>query len=159
MSYPYILAILDAELDRLYRARTLLTSTTEPDSKPRKQKMQRVEVPAEVAIDAAVPATPPPVLAAEPAQPVVTHVVSKGRPVRRYQRRSTPVAKVSSLPASALSGVVPAGPVYVSAAQVRVAQAQKEAADAAQTDAANPAASEIPTAAMLTQRWLSSPGA
>ncbi len=175
MSYPYILAILDAELDRLYQARELLASSPEPIIKLRKQKTQYAE---------ALPDTGPDrteslpleevLMLAETLEPAVLEerlclpLLEADESARRKPRaRQTAThgtresvtrkaGKASPQAASALSGPVPARPVYVSAADMRRTQEQKEAEVA---PVAGTGAGDMPTAAMLTQRWLSSHGA
>ena len=119
----------------------------------------------------------------QPAAPSATHLVtaadapapsaiSQPEPqlIRRIRRGvrglrpSTPKAAAKSpakapaeATATALGGMVPAGPVFVPAEQIRLAQAQREQAQATEQKAEDRAAAAPLTAEMLAQKWLLRP--
>ena len=163
MSMPYssILAIIDANLDRLQKARKLLTQQAEafeqmPAPKRRGRAATRAVI-ATASVTQPAPEAQPQAAAPVVAEPmplvaeaaIVPRVV---KPMRKRRETSYPV-KPSAFGLSALAGAVPATPVYVSADRVREIQAQKRTADQAAA-VAQAALSEVPTAEMLSRRWL-----
>jgi hypothetical protein len=166
MEYARILALIDAEVERLQKARQLIASSFFTPEKPGKRKSLRpvpraaVEVTRVKDLPAAPPVAPPvapvapvapPVAAVAPEAPVETTVVRRKRAVRVTRRAKSPVSK----PATAgferpLSGAVPAAPVFVSAQQMREIDAQKQAEQSAPA----PASKESLTPELLAQRWL-----
>ena len=167
MEYARILALIDAEVERLQKARQLIASSFFTPEKPGKRKSLRpvpraaVEVTRVKELPAAPPVAPPvappapPVASATaPVAPVKTTAVRRKRAVNVTRRAKPPVSK----PATAaferpLSGAVPAAPVFVSAQQMREIDAQKQAQQAEQ-NLPGPASKESLTPELLAQRWL-----
>ncbi len=157
MPYARILALIDAEVARLQRARQLLASTYAPVKKTKKGAS-----PTSVTLRPSAPEVAERETVAPPQKnPVAAAAIAKTRRkrARLSPRRERPVVvkppAVDSEP-KALGGVVPATPVFVSAEQIRQAQVQKHPAPALeQTDLA-PAATDSLTAEMLKQKWLRS---
>jgi hypothetical protein len=127
MTRTEIIAQLDAEINLLERARDILAaplsnfkSVSTRTAKPRVSAKSRKQtaIPAAPAATPpqarAVVAPPPPPVAAEPQVRVVP-------PRRRMERRQLQSDKMGKSPA-ALSGLVPAGPVVVSANEARKVQ-------------------------------------
>ncbi len=135
MSYPEVIALIDAELERLHSARALLFSPDEART-PQKGKADLLEA-LEQKPDTSV---------AE----IVAQTMPEPRKIAPRQRRERRIARGRSKEATALSNSVSSGPVYVSAAAVRSKDAVKEGA------AAPP--QETLTPEMLTRRWLNASG-
>ena len=200
MSYPRIVAAIDAELERLRLARLLLTNpsaeptaTAETGRRPKTRRpveeMLRpvhvsgnpepypMPVPAEkprivtqmslkspqwtattpvagqaegTAASAAAPSTPQ--LIAD--QPVIAPRIMPAR-AQRSTRQPRTAIRTALQAAGALAGQVPATPVYVSAAQMRTTRDAREALDSTPASRAAAALAEVPTAEMLSRRWLS----
>jgi hypothetical protein len=126
-----IIAELDAELERLERARDYLTAALQGLKNrfphpvgikvPRKSRKQPAVVSVEVATISPQPeaalAEPPAAQSTEPTEPQIHRVP----PRRRVERRGAQQDKPGRSPA-ALSGQVPAGPVAVSANEARKIQ-------------------------------------
>ncbi len=123
-----IIAQLDAELERLERARDYLTAALEGSRSrflnqveikvPRKSRKQ----PAVVSLEVAPIRPEPEEVAAEPAATNAAEPqVHRVPPRRRVERRGAQHDKLGRSPA-ALSGLVPAGPVAVSANEARKIQ-------------------------------------
>lgn len=157
MPYARILALIDAEVARLQRARQLLASTYAPIKKTKKGAAPNSVMPRPAAPEVAKRET-----SASPQKspaPTVAIVKIRRKRAKLSPRRERPAIvkpqAVDSEP-KALGGVVPATPVFVSAEQIRQAQVQKQPAPASeQTDLA-PAATDSLTAEMLKQKWLRS---
>lgn len=158
MRYARILALIDAELECLKKVRQLIApSVVSPGIARRKALPLRAPIPAtaesakiEVAkIIAKIEETaaPPQVLKLEAARPA--------RSWRAVRRKTPPVRKPAIEPvATALGGVVPAAPVFVSAEQIRQTQAQKQQAETPDESAFNEKTADPLTAEMLMQKWL-----
>jgi hypothetical protein len=155
MPYARILALIDAEVARLQRARQLLASTYAPIKKIKKGAAPTSVTPRPAAPDVVERE----MVAAPQKSPIAAATVAKTRRkrTRLSPRKERPAivktAVVDSEP-KALGGVVPATPVFVSAEQIRQAQVQKQP-DPEQSDLA-PAATDSLTAEMLKQKWLRS---
>jgi hypothetical protein len=174
MEYARILALIDAEVERLQKARQLIASSFFTPEKPGKRQSLRpvpraaVEVtrvkelpaapqvapPVVASVSPAAAPLAPPAAAVAPVAPVETTVVRRKRAVNVTRRAKPPVSK----PATAgferpLSGAVPAAPVFVSAQQMREIDAQKQAQQAEQ-NLPGPASKESLTPELLAQRWL-----
>jgi hypothetical protein len=154
MRYARILALIDAEVDRLQRARQLLASTYTASS-PAPKKTQRRTAPASarpVTVDEAISKEPstPPQNTVRPATPVLP---KRLKPVTRRER-TVVVKPAAEASAKALGGAVPVTPVFVSAEQVRQAQLQKQQEQATEQGAVSPATSDSLTAEVLKQKWL-----
>jgi hypothetical protein len=129
MTRSEIIAQLDAEIDLLLRARDILAAPlSDFKNAPTRQAKTKVSAknpkkPKQPAIAAAPVATPPQARAVVPAppQPVKEPQVRVVPPRRRLERRQLQTDKIAKSPA-ALSGLVPAGPVAVSADEARKVQ-------------------------------------
>jgi hypothetical protein len=167
MEHARILALIDAEVERLQKARQLIASSFFTPEKPRKRKSPRLVAPAAVEIarvkelPAAPPVAPPvappapPVASVTaPVAPVERTVVRRRRAVNVTRRAKPPVSKPATAASERpLSGAVPAAPVFVSAQQMRDIDAQKQAQQAEQS-LSGPASKESLTPELLAQRWL-----
>jgi hypothetical protein len=130
MTRTEIIAQLDAEIDLLLRARDILAAPLS-DFKiaPTRQAKTKVSAktpkkPKQPAIAAAPAASAPQakaVVAPPPPEPVKEPQVRVVPPRRRMERRQLQTDKAGKSPA-ALSGLVPAGPVAVSADEARKVQ-------------------------------------
>ena len=136
MSYPKVIAILDAQLERLRAARAVLTA--KPNGR---RATDGVDDLVEVTLESAGVSLPP----AQPSPVEPRRIAAR----QKRERRSTPRKKHAGEETAALRGLVPAAPVYVSAAKVRSAQQEKEEQNAP------PAEPEL-TAEILSHRWLRS---
>jgi hypothetical protein len=122
-----IISQLDAEIDLLLRARDILAAPLSYfKSAPARQAKTKVSAkkPKQPAIAAASAATrlqTPVVVAPPPPQPAPEPQVRRVPPKRRMERRQLQTEKAGKSPA-ALSGLVPAGPVAVSANEARKVQ-------------------------------------
>src|SRR5271168_3094889 len=126
MTRTEIIAQLDAEIDLLLRARDILAAPlSDFKNVPARKVKTKVSAkkPKQPAVAAAPAATPPQARAAVPAppQPVKEPEVRIVPPRRRVERRQLQTDKIAKSPA-ALSGLVPAGPVAVSADEARKVQ-------------------------------------
>jgi hypothetical protein len=124
MTRSEIIAQLDAEIDLLLRARDILAaplstfkSVSTPKSKTRVSAKNRKQ-PAVAVAPAATRLQSPEVAAPPPPQPTPEPQVRRVPPKRRMERRQLQTDKVGKS-AAALSGLVPAGPVVVSADEAR----------------------------------------
>jgi hypothetical protein len=149
MDYSHIVALIDAYIDRLQRARKLLAPVHASPTSSRKKAVKRsasslaliaIEVERPLAQSLEIHPSPTP-----PAPRVI--------PPARLRRKSTVVR--SSVPAvkTALGGNVPVAPVVVSAEQVRLQQAHREASP---TPEQKLDAMEIEAISVdaLTRKWL-----
>jgi hypothetical protein len=129
MTRTEIIAQLDAEIDLLLRARDILAAPlSDFKNAPTRQAKTKVSAktpkkPKQPAIAAAPAATAPQAKAvvAPPPEPVKEPQVRVVPPRRRMERRQLQTDKAGKSPA-ALSGLVPAGPVAVSADEARKVQ-------------------------------------
>ena len=129
MTRTEIIAQLDAEIDLLLRARDILAAPLSAfKNAPTRQAKTKVSAktpkkPKQPAIAAAPAATPPQAKAvvAPPPEPVKEPQVRVVPPRRRMERRQLQTDKNAKSPV-ALSGLVPAGPVAVSADEARKVQ-------------------------------------
>ena len=129
MTRTEIIAQLDAEIDLLLRARDILAAPlSDFKNAPTRQAKTKVSAktpkkPKQPAIAAAPAASAPQAKAvgAPPPEPVKEPQVRVVPPRRRMERRQLQTDKVGKSPA-ALSGLVPAGPVAVSADEARKVQ-------------------------------------
>ncbi len=143
MSYPNILKLIDADLDRLYQARQIITSphfSPEPVTPPEQQSADEVSLPAEQAAE----------IPLAPAERVPTILKPRRTRVAGVRPRKTAQSDGALQQARALGGAVPALPVYVAATQLRQEQARRDAAPGFRPQ-------DAPlTAEALAQRWLQS---
>jgi hypothetical protein len=126
MTRTEIIAQLDAEIDLLQRARDILAAPlSDFKNVPTRKAKTKVSAkkPKQPAVAAAPAATPVQVRAAVPAPPAPAKEpeVRIVPPRRRLERRQLQTDKIAKSPA-ALSGLVPAGPVAVSADEARKVQ-------------------------------------
>jgi hypothetical protein len=130
MTRTEIIAQLDAEIDLLLRARDILAAPlSDFKNAPTRQAKTKVSAktpkkPKQPAIAAAPAASAPQakaVVAPPPPEPVKEPQVRVVPPRRRMERRQLQTDKAGKSPA-ALSGLVPAGPVAVSADEARKVQ-------------------------------------
>jgi hypothetical protein len=125
MTRTEIIAQLDAEIDLLLRARDILAAPlSDFKNVPTRKVKTKVSAkkPKQPAVAAAPAATPPQARAAVPAppEPAKEPQVRVVPPRRRLERRQLQADKSKS--PAALSGLVPAGPVAVSADEARKVQ-------------------------------------
>jgi hypothetical protein len=122
-----IIAQLDAEINLLLRARDILAAPlSDFKTAPARQAKTNVSAkkpkqPAIAAAPAAIRLQTPIVVAPPPPQPTPEPQVRRVPPKRRMERRQLQAEKAGKSPA-ALSGLVPAGPVAVSANEARKVQ-------------------------------------
>jgi hypothetical protein len=151
MQYVRILALIDAELDRLQEARQLLASLLlVPRDVQKRTPPARRPAASRVAKEEQSPALPQ--------EPAVQTEIARPKRVRRAPLREKPaVRKPAAAPLpSALGGSVPVAPVFVSAEVIRQAIAQKQQAQAIETTRSNEAASDPLTSELLARKWLHS---
>jgi hypothetical protein len=128
MTRTEIIVQLDAELDRLERARDYLTAALKT-SKSRFLSKVEIKLPRKSRKPVSVPPVvlaaksqqPLPVAAAPTPSPVAEPQIHRVPPRRRVERRQ-PQADKLARSGAALSGLVPAGPVAVSANEARKQQ-------------------------------------
>jgi hypothetical protein len=122
-----IIAQLDAEIVLLQRARDILSAPlTDFKNAPARQAKTKVSAkkrkqPSVAVAPAATRLQSPVVVTAPPPQPTPEPQIRRVPPKRRMERRQLQTEKVGKSPA-ALSGLVPAGPVVVSADEARKLQ-------------------------------------
>ena len=158
MPYSSIIALIDVHLDRLHKARTLLTSTLGPDAADPASpaRAARKAAPAHVApavdalpLDAApLPEAAEAAVHEEPAKVAVQRLPAARLP--RGRRQTARKIGHADPTLSALGGTVPAAPVYVSAKQVRDERTTQPSLTAATI------LQDAPTVEMLARRWLTS---
>jgi hypothetical protein len=154
MRYARILALIDAEVDRLQRARQLLASTYTATTATVPKKTQRRTAPTSVrpvTVDAGTSKEPStPLQNTDHPAPVLP------KRLKPVTRRAKPVVvrPAAEASAKALGGAVPVTPVFVPAEQIRQAQLQKQQEQATEQGAITPATSDSLTAEVLKQKWL-----
>ncbi|RRA47959.1 hypothetical protein [Acidipila sp. EB88] len=164
MSYPSIIAIIDARLERLETARALLLASPVlrpvPMTKPaRSARLAKSDASSQSLVDleevqevlSQVAGTAEPLLSPPGAeqQELLPEVIQTTLHPMRKRREVRAVSKPQPLAPSALSGPAPSTPVYVPAEKVRDAQVR-----IASRLAAAAAPNEAITAEMLSRRWL-----
>jgi hypothetical protein len=145
MTRTEIIAQLDAEIDLLLRARDILAAPlSDFKNVPTRKAKTKVSAkkPKQPATAAAPATTPPQARAVVPAppQPAKEPEVRIVPPRRRLERRQLQSDRIAKSPA-ALSGLVPAGPVVVSADEAR--KVQERSAPPAPTPLVEEVRSEI----------------
>jgi hypothetical protein len=116
-----VIAQIDSEISRLERARDYLVAAL-AESKSISTRKAKTKIPAKTRkrVEAPPPATVAPVTAAAPVPPPqLEPQVHRVPPKRRMERRQLTADKS---PAAALRGLVPVGPVVVSANEARKMQ-------------------------------------
>lgn len=153
MHYPRLLALIDAELDRLHKARLLLASSLGSPETGAKKRTSSGGRPAKTEIATPQPIAPLSKKATSPQETVLQAGAIPRSPARQV-RRSRPAPRTPLAPAflSPLGGVVPSDPVFVSAQQVQERNSTRQATQAAEPG--NPSVTDDRTAELLRQRWL-----
>jgi len=153
MQYARILALIDAEVERLQKARQLLLSSLTTLRTAQKKRPQRLIRP--VASEVAKAQVSPPVPQVSLAAPtVVRHKPAKKEP--RGERPSVSKPAVAAVSENPLGGMVPTAPVFVSAQHIRETQAQRQPMQPAGQSHFPSSADESVTAEQLSRRWLHS---
>ncbi len=158
MNFPHIVALLDEELERLQRARTIL-STLHPIQLPKQERAPRSAKPASAAVS---PDKGAPVVQAEaPAEPAPAPepgIVRADKQVRRA-RRSRPAAPKSTepKPSGPLGPSAHSRPVFVRAELLTPRSTSASAKSAGSRHGVG--VSPVLSAEALAKRWLSTPSA
>lgn len=152
MQYARILALIDAEVERLQKARQLLASSFSPIEETRNKKS-----PPSVHFAASEMAKvhdSPAVLQGSTIAPPVM----REKRARRARQQKTPSVSKPAVAAwkTPLGAVVPAAPVFVSAEQIRKTRAQRQPMIRTGQGAFHSASNEPLTAESLAKRWLHS---
>jgi hypothetical protein len=154
MHYPRILALIDAELDRLHRARLLLASYLGSSGRAAKKRTGSRGRPAIREITRAKQTTSSPNEGKSHQDPRLHAKAIPRRKTRQVRRTDRPTTRAPIAPRSAgpLAGVVPSGPVFVSARQVQELHSARQTSQAPDHD--SPSATDNLTPEFLRQRWL-----
>jgi hypothetical protein len=150
MRYARILALIDAEVERLQKARQLLASSFSPIEKTRKRKsLPSVH---SVASEIAKVQDSPAVFHGS----AIASAVVREKRARRVPQRKTPSVIKPAVAAlrTPLGAVVPAAPVFVSAEQIRKTRAQRQPLIRTGQSAFHSASNESLTVELLAKRWL-----
>jgi hypothetical protein len=152
MRYARILALIDAEVERLQKARQLLAPSFSPIEKTRNRK-SRPSVHSAASKIAKVQDYPA-VLQGSTIAPAVM----RAKRARRAPQQKTPSVSKPAVAAlkTPLGAVVPAAPVFVSAEQIRKTRAQRQPMIRTGQSAFHSASNESLTAESLAKRWLHS---
>jgi hypothetical protein len=118
MTRTEVIAQLDAEIGLLQRARDILAA---PLTDFRNGRKAKTKLPRTNRKQPAIAAAPPAMVAPPSPQPNPEPQVQHVPPKRRMERRQLQTDKVGRFPA-ALSGLVPTGPIAVSADEARKVQ-------------------------------------
>lgn len=154
MDYPRLLALIDAELDRLRRARLLLASSLGSAEKAaRKRALSGARRTIRAVPETKQIASLPEETGAQPEPVPETEAVPRKqtKPVRRRSRPATQAATAAAF-VSPLAGIFPSVPVFVTARKVQEMHSARQAA--ATPEAGDPQATENLSAEVLRQRWL-----
>ncbi len=151
MHYPRILALIDAELDRLHRARLLLASSLGSPERATKKKTSSGGRPPRREITKAKQIAPSPKETEEPVLPIEVIPRKRTRQVPRRSRAATRTLTAAPF-VSPLAGVVPSGPVFVSARQVQELHSARQTNQA--PEHGDPSATDNLTPERLRQKWL-----
>jgi hypothetical protein len=158
MPYTRILSLIDAELDRLQRARQLLASFFTPTEKAHENTFKKPRKRTSTA--------PIHSVTAEITKEQASKSVAQGsglqddaaliERVRKAQRRKRlPVKMVPALPsANPLCGVIPERPIFVPAKHLREAEARRQREQTPDESTLSSASADLPTAEFLRQKWL-----
>ena len=151
MQYVHILALIDADLERLKKVRLLLTTLDTPP-KGTQKRARNPPVPSKT-LRTAEGQKP-----AAPALQIDEHEVSQRENARPAMRLKKPaVSKLSVTPlATPLGGLVPTGPIFIPAELIRQKQSQSRQESVMERGASGPAAIVPLTAELLTRRWIRS---
>jgi hypothetical protein len=150
MQYLRILALIDAEVERLQKARQLLARSISPLKKTRKRKSTPSAQSA--ASEIAKVQDSPAVLQGSAIAPAL---VREKRAARAQQQKTPSVSKqaVAALK-TPLGAVVPSAPVFVSAEQIGKTRAQRQSMMQTGEGAFHSASNDSLTAESLAKRWL-----
>ena len=150
MPYLRILALIDAEVERLQKAHQLLARSFSPLKKTRKRKSTPSAQSA--ASDIAKVQDSPAVLQGS----VVAPALLREKRAGTAQQHKTPAVSKQAVAAlkTPLGAVVPAAPVFVSAEQIRRTRAQRQPMIQTGQSAFHSASNDSPTAESLAKRWL-----
>ena len=152
MQYVQILALIDAEVERLQKARQLLASSFFPNKKTRKRKAPPSVHSAASGI--AKVQDSPAVLQGSAIAPTLMREKRASRaPQQKTPSASKPAVAALGTP---LGAVVPAAPVFVSAEQIRKTRAQLQPMIQTGQSAFQSASNDSLTAELLAKRWLHS---
>jgi hypothetical protein len=152
MQYARILALIDAEVDRLQKARQLLAASFSPIKKTRKRKSP----PSVHSAASGIAKVQDP--SAVPQRSAIALAVMREKRARREPQQKTPSASKPAVAAlgTPLGAVAPAAPVFVSAEQIRKTRAQRQLMIQTGQSAFHSASSDSFTAESLAKRWLHS---
>ena len=151
MQYARILALIDAEVERLQKARQLLAPSFSPIEKIRNRKSPPSVH--SLASEIAKIQDSPAVLQGSTIAPAVM----REKRSRRAQQQKTPsVSKPVAALKTPLGAVVPAAPVFVSAEQIRKTRAQRQPMIQTGQSGFHSAYNDSLTAESLAKRWLHS---
>ena len=152
MQYARILALIDAEVERLQKVRQLLASSFSPIEKTRKRKSPLSVHSA--ASEIAKIQDPPAVLQGSAIAPALM----REKRARRPPQQKTPSASKPAVAAlgTPLAAVVPAAPVFVSAEQIRKTRSQRQPMIQTGQSTLHSASNDSLTAESLAKRWLHS---
>jgi hypothetical protein len=150
MQYLRILDLIDAEVERLQKARQLLASSFSPLKKTRKRKSP-LSVQSAASKIAKVQDSP----AVLQGSAIAPALVREKRAGTAQQQKTPSVSKpaVAALK-TPLGAVVPAAPVFVSAEQIRRTRAQRQPMIHIGQSAFHSASNDSLTAESLAKRWL-----
>ena len=154
MHYPRILALINAELDRLHRARLLLASSLRSSGRTAKKRRSSGGRPAVREITKAKQTTSSPKETSSHQERLFQADAIPRKQTRQVQGRDRPTSRTPIAPrlVGALAGVVPSGPVVVSARQVQKLHSARQTSQA--SDLGSPLATENLAPEILRQRWL-----
>jgi hypothetical protein len=157
MQYARIFALIDAELDRLQKARQLLASLRlVPESAEKKILSSPPAAAPAVAGSGPSETADPQQISSVPQELVPEKSAAPSRRTNRTPRREKPVARklaVVPLP-KALGGVVSETPVFVPAGEIRQALAQR--VQPIESGPSSATASDPLTTELLARKWLHS---
>lgn len=150
MQYSRILALIDAEVERLQKASQLLVSSFSPIKKTRKRKSPLCVQSA--ASEIAKVQDSPAVLQGSASAPALV----REKRARAAQQQKTPSVGKPAVAAleTPLGAVVPAAPVFVSAEQIRKTSAERQQMIQTGQSAFHSASNDSLTAESLAKRWL-----
>ena len=150
MQYLRILALIDAEMERLEKARQLLASSSSPLKKKRKRKSP-LSVQSAASEIAKIKNSPAVLQGSAIAPAVVREKRARRSPHQKRPSASKPTVAPLETP---LAAVVPATPVFVSAEQIRKTRAQRQPMIQSGQSAFHSASNDSLTAESLAKRWL-----
>ena len=152
MRYARILALIDAEVERLQKARQFLAPSFSPIERTRKRKSLP---PVHSAASEIAKVQDSPTVHQGSA---IAPAVMREKPARRAAQQKTPSVSNPAVAAlkTPLGAVVPTTPVFVSAEQIRKTRAQQQPMIRTGQSDFHSASNELLTAEALAKRWLHS---